>query len=88
MCLFQSLAQAGIEPPPLPNKAELEEEIKLEVAKLNVPSVELTSYQNIVEELLSWLLIADDRLSSMEEISDDLAEVKVQFQGHEVRWRG
>jgi len=89
MCLFQSLAQSGLDPPPLPLAEELEEEIKLEVAKLEAelhkpPSEELTSYQNIVEQVLSWLLIADDRMSSMEEISPELNQVKKQFQEHEV----
>lgn len=89
MCLFQALAQSGLEPPPLPLAEELEEEIKVEVAKLEAelhkpPSEELTSYQNIVEQVLSWLLIADDRISSMDEISNELNEVKKQFQEHEV----
>jgi len=89
MCLFQSLAQSGLEPPPLPLTEELEKEIKQEVAKMEAelhkpPSEELSSYQNIVEQVLSWLLIADDRISSMDQISEELNEVKKQFQEHEV----
>lgn len=91
MCLFQALARGGIEPPPLPSKdslrkavdsAKLEERAREEAAR--GPSVELTSYQTIVEEVLSWLLIADDKVSTMEAISENLNDVKVQFQEHEV----
>jgi len=88
MCLFQALAHSGLEPPPLPSTETLQESIvtaKLEEEASRGPSVELTSYQNIVEEVLSWLLIADDRISSMENISDNLNEVKTQFQEHEVK---
>jgi hypothetical protein len=88
MCLFQALARSGIDPPPLPTTETLQEAIvtaKLEEEASRGPSVELTSYQNIVEEVLSWLLIAGDRITSMEDISDNLNEVKTQFQEHEVR---
>lgn len=88
MCLFQALAKSGLEPPPLPTRDSLKEAItsaKLEEEASRGPSVELTSYQNIVEEVLSWLLIAEDRITSMEQISENLNEVKVQFQEHEVR---
>lgn len=87
MCLFQALAQSGIEPPPLPNKDVLKEAVataKLEEEASRGPTVELTSYQNIVEEVLSWLLIADDRITTMEPVSEGLNEVKGQFQEHEV----
>jgi len=63
------LAHSGLEPPPLPTTETLQEAIvtaKLEEEAARGPSVELTSYQNIVEEVLSWLLIADDRITSME----------------------
>ncbi|XP_035715809.1 dystrophin isoform X4 [Folsomia candida] len=86
MCLFQALAHSGLEPPPLPTTTSLQDAIvsaKLEEEASRGPSVELTSYQNIVEEVLSWLLIADDRISTMEPISENLNEVKVQFQEHE-----
>jgi hypothetical protein len=93
MCLFQALAHSGIDPPPLPTTESLEEGIKQETAKIEAennkppppPSEELISYQNIVEGVLSWLLVAEDRISSMEEISNELNLVKVQFQEHEVR---
>lgn len=87
MCLFQALAHSGIEPPPLPSRSSLQDAIvsaKLEEEASRGPTVELTSYQNIVEEVLSWLLIADDKIATMEPISEDLNEVKVQFQEHEV----
>lgn len=87
MCLFQALAQSGIEPPALPSREVLKEAIataKLEEEALRGPTVELTSYQNIVEEVLSWLLIADDRITNMEPVSENLNEVKGQFQEHEV----
>lgn len=81
MCLFQALAQSDINPPPLPTAEELQQEINKPVE----PSVELVSYQNIVEGVLSWLLVADDKISNMEVISVELDEVKKQFQEHEVR---
>jgi len=87
MCLFQALAQSGIEPPPMPNREDIKSAIataKLEEEASRGPTVELTSYQNIVEEVLSWLLIADDRITTMEPVSDSLNEVKGQFQEHEV----
>lgn len=87
MCLFQALAQSGLEPPPLPTTETLNKAIvtaKAEEEASRGPSVELSSYQNIVEEVLSWLLIADDKVDSMANISDDLNEVKSQFQEHEV----
>lgn len=56
---------------------ETEEEVGMEV--------DLDSYQATLEEVLTWLLSAEDSLQVQEEVSDDVEEVKEQFHTHEVR---
>lgn len=46
--------------------------------------VDLDSYQTTLEEVLTWLLSAEDALQMQEEVSDDVEEVKDQFHTHEV----
>uniref|UniRef100_A0A8C2ZFM6 Utrophin n=1 Tax=Cyclopterus lumpus TaxID=8103 RepID=A0A8C2ZFM6_CYCLU len=46
--------------------------------------VDLDSYQTTLEEVLTWLLSAEDALHIQEEVSDDVEEVKEQFHTHEV----
>ncbi|XP_037306138.2 utrophin isoform X1 [Pungitius pungitius] len=46
--------------------------------------VDLDSYQTTLEEVLTWLLSAEDALHTQEEVSDDVEEVKEQFHTHEV----
>lgn len=46
----------------------------------------LDSYQTALEEVLSWLLSAEDALQAQGEISNDVEEVKEQFHTHEVQW--
>lgn len=46
--------------------------------------VSLDSYQTALEEVLSWLLSAEDTLQAQGEISNDVEEVKEQFHTHEV----
>lgn len=46
--------------------------------------VDLDSYQTTLEEVLTWLLSAEDALQMQEQVSDDVEEVKDQFQTHEV----
>uniref|UniRef100_A0A8D0AA29 Utrophin n=1 Tax=Sander lucioperca TaxID=283035 RepID=A0A8D0AA29_SANLU len=45
--------------------------------------VDLDSYQTTLEEVLTWLLSAEDALQIQEEVSDDVEEVKEQFHTHE-----
>ncbi|KAM5290132.1 dystrophin isoform 2-T2 [Glossophaga mutica] len=45
--------------------------------------VNLDSYQTALEEVLSWLLSAEDTLQAQGEISSDVEEVKEQFHTHE-----
>ncbi|XP_043313635.1 dystrophin isoform X3 [Cervus canadensis] len=45
--------------------------------------VNLDSYQTALEEVLSWLLSAEDTLQAQGEISNDVEEVKEQFHTHE-----
>ncbi|XP_062039360.1 dystrophin isoform X5 [Lepus europaeus] len=45
--------------------------------------VSLDSYQTALEEVLSWLLSAEDTLQAQKEISSDVEEVKEQFHTHE-----
>lgn len=46
--------------------------------------VDLDGYQSTLEEVLTWLLSAEDALQMQEEVSDDVEEVKDQFHTHEV----
>uniref|UniRef100_A0A3P9KMC8 Calponin-homology (CH) domain-containing protein n=1 Tax=Oryzias latipes TaxID=8090 RepID=A0A3P9KMC8_ORYLA len=45
--------------------------------------VDLDSYQTTLEEVLTWLLSAEDTLQIQEEVSNDVEEVKEQFHTHE-----
>ncbi|MEQ2187086.1 hypothetical protein GOODEAATRI_000964, partial [Goodea atripinnis] len=45
--------------------------------------VDLDTYQTSLEEVLTWLLSAEDTLHSQDEVSDDVEEVKEQFHTHE-----
>ncbi|XP_039603451.1 utrophin isoform X2 [Polypterus senegalus] len=45
--------------------------------------VDLDSYQMTLEEVLTWLLSAEDTLHMQDEISEDVEEVKEQFHTHE-----
>lgn len=47
-------------------------------------SVELGSYQVALEEVLTWLLEAEDKLHLDEPVADHLQDVKQQFRQHEV----
>lgn len=46
--------------------------------------VDLDSYQTALEEVLTWLLSAEDSLQAQGDISNDVEEVKEQFHTHEV----
>ncbi|XP_056200132.1 utrophin isoform X4 [Falco biarmicus] len=45
--------------------------------------MDLDSYQVALEEVLTWLLLAEDAFREQEEISGDVEEVKEQFSTHE-----
>ncbi|XP_060750696.1 utrophin-like isoform X3 [Tachysurus vachellii] len=45
--------------------------------------MDLESYQVTLEEVLTWLLSAEDALQIQDEVSDDVEEVKDQFHTHE-----
>lgn len=46
--------------------------------------VNLDTYQMTLEEVLTWLLSAEDMLHMQDDVSDDVEEVKEQFHTHEV----
>lgn len=46
--------------------------------------MDLDSYQLALEEVLTWLLSAEDTFQEQDDISDDVEEVKEQFATHEV----
>lgn len=48
-------------------------------------SVELGGYQVALEEVLTWLLEAEDKLAHHETVPDDLDALKELFHSHEVR---
>lgn len=63
----------------------MEQEGEMEAGLLDV---DLDSYQTTLEEVLTWLLSAEDTLQIQDEVSDDVEEVKEQFHTHEVGWGG
>lgn len=48
-------------------------------------SLELGGYQVALEEVLTWLLEAEDKLSHKQEIPKALEAIKAMFNAHEVR---
>lgn len=60
----------------------MEQEGDIEAGLLDV---DLDGYQTTLEEVLTWLLSAEDTLQIQDEVSDDVEEVKEQFHTHEVR---
>lgn len=46
--------------------------------------MDLDGYQTALEDVLTWLLSAEDTFQEQDEISDDVEEVKDQFATHEV----
>ncbi|XP_069370635.1 utrophin isoform X2 [Paralichthys olivaceus] len=49
----------------------------------SLPEVDLDGYQTTLEEVLTWLLSAEDALQIQDEVSDDVEDVKEQFHTHE-----
>lgn len=74
--------EAGSSPQPETPGTPTEMEGEMEGGMLEV---DLDSYQTTLEEVLTWLLSAEDALQIQDEVSDDVEEVKDQFHTHEVR---
>ncbi|CAD7681913.1 unnamed protein product [Nyctereutes procyonoides] len=68
---------------PLPSQHLETPEDKSFGRSLTETEVNLDSYQTALEEVLSWLLSAEDALQAQGEISNDVEEVKEQFHTHE-----
>lgn len=75
------MEQAGSSPRPETPSTLTETEGEMEGILLEV---DLDSYQTTLEEVLTWLLSAEDALQIQDEVSDDVEEVKEQFHTHEV----
>ncbi|XP_034382901.1 utrophin isoform X2 [Cyclopterus lumpus] len=75
------MEEAGSSPRPEAPSTLTETEGVMEGSLLEV---DLDSYQTTLEEVLTWLLSAEDALHIQEEVSDDVEEVKEQFHTHEV----
>uniref|UniRef100_A0A3Q1BQY5 Utrophin n=1 Tax=Amphiprion ocellaris TaxID=80972 RepID=A0A3Q1BQY5_AMPOC len=72
--------EAGSSPRPETPSTLTETEGEMEGSLLEV---DLYSYQTTLEEVLTWLLSAEDALHIQDEVSDDVEEVKEQFHTHE-----
>ncbi|KAM6905771.1 utrophin [Lycodopsis pacificus] len=74
------MEEAGSSPRPETPGTLTETEGEMEGSLLEV---DLDSYQTTLEEVLTWLLLAEDALHTQEEVSEDVEEVKEQFHTHE-----
>uniref|UniRef100_A0A4W6CVG9 Utrophin n=1 Tax=Lates calcarifer TaxID=8187 RepID=A0A4W6CVG9_LATCA len=74
------MEEAGSSPRPETPSTMTETEGEMEGSLLEV---DLDSYQTTLEEVLTWLLSAEDALQIQDEVSDDVEEVKDQFHTHE-----
>ncbi|XP_047429770.1 dystrophin isoform X4 [Mugil cephalus] len=74
------MEEAGSSPRPETPSTLTETEGEMEGSLLEV---DLDSYQTTLEEVLTWLLSAEDALQIQDEVSDDVEEVKDQFHTHE-----
>uniref|UniRef100_A0A8C4EP43 Utrophin n=1 Tax=Dicentrarchus labrax TaxID=13489 RepID=A0A8C4EP43_DICLA len=75
-----SAQKAGSSPQPETPSTLTETEGEMEGSLLEV---DLDSYQTTLEEVLTWLLSAEDALQIQDEVSNDVEEVKEQFHTHE-----
>ncbi|GAB6025091.1 hypothetical protein CHUAL_010524 [Chamberlinius hualienensis] len=89
MCLFQTLPHHNIKfdnaevSGPSRKSETAEGKIKkLKTAGAN-GSVNLNSYQVILEEVLAWLLEAEEKLLNMDDVANEVEAVKEQFRIHE-----
>uniref|UniRef100_A0A3B3X8L1 Calponin-homology (CH) domain-containing protein n=1 Tax=Poecilia mexicana TaxID=48701 RepID=A0A3B3X8L1_9TELE len=74
------MEEAGSSPRPETPSTLMETEGEMDGSLLEV---DLDSYQTTLEEVLTWLLSAEDALHIQDEVSDDVEEVKDQFHTHE-----
>ncbi|XP_026174486.1 dystrophin isoform X2 [Mastacembelus armatus] len=74
------MEEAGSSPRPETPSTLTETEGEMEGSLLEV---DLDTYQTTLEEVLTWLLSAEDALQIQDEVSDDVEEVKDQFHTHE-----
>uniref|UniRef100_A0A3Q2CMS0 Calponin-homology (CH) domain-containing protein n=1 Tax=Cyprinodon variegatus TaxID=28743 RepID=A0A3Q2CMS0_CYPVA len=72
--------EAGSSPRPETPSTLTETEGEMDDSLLEV---DLDGYQTTLEEVLTWLLSAEDALHVQDEVSDDVEEVKEQFHTHE-----
>lgn len=79
------MEEAGSSPRPETPNTLTETEGDMEGGLLEV---DLDSYQTTLEEVLTWLLSAEDTLHVQDDVSDDVEEVKEQFHTHEVGAEG
>lgn len=75
------MAEAASSPQPETPSTLTETEGEMEGSVLDV---DLDGYQTTLEEVLTWLLSAEDTLQMQDEVSNDVEEVKDQFHTHEV----
>jgi len=54
------------------------------VNSVSSTDVDVTNFDEVLEVTLTWLLEAQDDLSTQDPISEDVSTVKEQFQKHEV----
>ncbi|XP_050057098.1 dystrophin, isoforms A/C/F/G/H isoform X3 [Aphis gossypii] len=88
MCLFQRLSQYSDEIGALKTDTQYEEDKfkksdERPLSMLTNISVELGGYQTALEEVLTWLLEAEDRLHQSEKTPEDLEGVREIFHMHE-----
>ncbi|XP_028294918.1 utrophin isoform X3 [Gouania willdenowi] len=74
------MEKAGSSPRPETPSTLTETEEELDSSLMEV---DLDTYQITLEEVLTWLLSAEDTLHVQDEVSDDVEEVKDQFHTHE-----
>lgn len=53
----------------------------------STPSVDLSTYQDDLENVLAWLLEAEEIVEKQEPIGSDIKKVKDQFNQHEVSYK-
>ncbi|XP_066986176.1 dystrophin-like isoform X38 [Macrobrachium rosenbergii] len=91
MCLFQALPHASFTMESLDLSVQSDSSFSVEASSDDVPmstkknrplsnvSIGLGEYQHTLEEVLTWLLGAEDRLAAMPPIAESTDEVKDQF---------
>ncbi|XP_066905851.1 dystrophin isoform X7 [Halyomorpha halys] len=84
MCLFQSLPHSASGSDSAEgHQMECDNSNSRPLSIATNVSVELGGYQVALEEVLTWLLEAEDRLNMDQPIAETLEEVKLQFNEHE-----